>query len=282
MRFTEFKQQLSEDWVCGKCYADPCVCESVTNENLRDWFKEKWVRFGPDGKVRGDCARDDDSEGKPKCLPQKKAHALGKKGRKTAASRKRREDPNKNRRGPAKNVKTKESQYVMAEALTEAQFDEAAGEKDACYHKVKARYKVWPSAYASGALSKCRKVGAANWGNKSKKESVEEAYSDTPKSSRDTTSVNPLITIYDDTFKPGRPGIAGHMNLTTMMGIHGISEKYQNKLAQAVINTPPGRKLKLPHALIADQRAEYEEEGKRPKDVWIELSPHHKTEMKGR
>jgi len=41
--------------------------------------------------------------------------------------------------------------------------------RDACYHKVKARYAVWPSAYASGALSKCRKVGAANWGNKSKK-----------------------------------------------------------------------------------------------------------------
>jgi len=41
--------------------------------------------------------------------------------------------------------------------------------KDACYHKVKSRYKVWPSAYASGALSKCRKVGAANWGNSTKK-----------------------------------------------------------------------------------------------------------------
>ena len=52
--------------------------------------------------------------------------------------------------------------------MTEEQFDEAAGEKDACYHKVKSRYKVWPSAYASGALVKCRKVGAANWG-KSKK-----------------------------------------------------------------------------------------------------------------
>ena len=38
-------------------------------------------------------------------------------------------------------------------ALTEEQFDEAAGEKDACYHKVKSRYKVWPSAYASGAVS---------------------------------------------------------------------------------------------------------------------------------
>ncbi len=42
-------------------------------------------------------------------------------------------------------------------------------EKDACYHKVKARYDVWPSAYASGALVKCRKVGAKNWGNKGSK-----------------------------------------------------------------------------------------------------------------
>lgn len=41
------------------------------------------------------------------------------------------------------------------------------GKKDACYKKVKARYDVWPSAYASGALVKCRQKGAANWGNKS-------------------------------------------------------------------------------------------------------------------
>ena len=54
------------------------------------------------------------------------------------------------------------------EALTEEQFDEAAGEKDACYHKVKARYKIWPSAYASGALTQCRKKGAKNWGNSKK------------------------------------------------------------------------------------------------------------------
>lgn len=41
--------------------------------------------------------------------------------------------------------------------------------KDACYHKVKSRYEVWPSAYASGALEQCRKKGAKNWGNKKKK-----------------------------------------------------------------------------------------------------------------
>jgi len=45
-----------------------------------------------------------------------------------------------------------------------------SGTKDACYHKVKSRYSVWPSAYASGALVKCRKVGAANWGNSKKEE----------------------------------------------------------------------------------------------------------------
>jgi hypothetical protein len=51
--------------------------------------------------------------------------------------------------------------------------DELTEEKDACYHKVKSRYSVWPSAYASGALVKCRKAGADNWGNKTKQEGTQ-------------------------------------------------------------------------------------------------------------
>ena len=70
------------------------------------------------------------------------------------------------------NLSEEEVEFA-GELMTEEQFDEAAGEKDACYHKVKARYSVWPSAYASGALVKCRKKGAKNWGNKTKKESFE-------------------------------------------------------------------------------------------------------------
>ena len=38
-----------------------------------------------------------------------------------------------------------------------------------CKAAAKRKFKVWPSAYASGALAKCRKVGAANWGNSKKK-----------------------------------------------------------------------------------------------------------------
>ena len=66
--------------------------------------------------------------------------------------------------------------------LNETELDEKKGskrqrkkkakKKDACYRKVKARYKVWPSAYASGSLVQCRKKGAKNWGNKSKNEEV--------------------------------------------------------------------------------------------------------------
>jgi hypothetical protein len=64
---------------------------------------------------------------------------------------------------------------IIKEEL-EAVLNEKEGKKDACYHKVKSRYKVWPSAYASGALSKCRKVGAKNWGNSKKNEGLSEEF----------------------------------------------------------------------------------------------------------
>ena len=291
------------------------------DENLRDWFgKEKWVRMDTKGNIKGDCARGSETEGKPKCLPRAKAHALGKKGRASAAQKKRREDPNPERRGKAINVATKVKEqgvyigksltsvkileYIQrvlenfirtkgfkggpglvnelrplldqldqvnekdlamniqqmiqgaarnergtkgmswgmfaqelskkipelirkrtTQGVTEDDLDEACwkgyhkdgmktmfgkrypncvknkneslevyvnrGEcpgcggvmvsedqitekQDACYHKVKSRYKVWPSAYASGALVQCRKKGAKNWGNKS--ESATDSY----------------------------------------------------------------------------------------------------------
>ena len=56
------------------------------------------------------------------------------------------------------------------------EYSELMEKKDACYYKVKASAKVWPSAYASGRLVQCRKKGASNYGNKS--ESVAEAQLD--------------------------------------------------------------------------------------------------------
>ena len=53
------------------------------------------------------------------------------------------------------------------------EYSELMEKKDACYYKVKASAKVWPSAYASGRLVQCRKKGAGNYGKKN--ESVAEA-----------------------------------------------------------------------------------------------------------
>jgi hypothetical protein len=311
------------------------ISEEELNEDLRKWFKEKWVRFGPDGKIRGDCARGDDSEGKPKCLPQAKAHSLGKKGRKYAASKKRREDPNPERSGPAKNVATKKkSNESMVEgfseideacwkgyhkegnkkmfgktypncvknedvaegsdadeeefipqiyarvipdtksfiitkvldanlglkigdkvsyiALTKGKFKDipkslsykqsvaeescphCAGpmfsealmmeKKDACYYKVKSRYKVWPSAYASGALVKCRNKGASNWGNKSESAIMRGLQSESLGTQYPTT--------YEEENEPFKR--KGQRRIGTLTTEEELDEKWSNKYKRSI------------------------------------------------
>ncbi len=96
--------------------------------------------------------------------------------RESASRRKKAADPGQQQKtGAAKPtyVSTDKPKKKMKEEnqITEAdKKGKGSGTKDACYHKVKSRYSVWPSAYASGALVKCRKVGAANWGNSKKEE----------------------------------------------------------------------------------------------------------------
>jgi hypothetical protein len=134
--------------------------------SLHDWFskskssdgKPGWVQLG--GKYAGKpCARQTGQTTKPKCGSSKMSANMSDEEEDAAARKKRREDPNPDRSGQAKNVATEE--FVN---------------EDACKEKVKSRYKIWPSAYASGAVVKCRKVGAKNWGNKSKNEDVKEGY----------------------------------------------------------------------------------------------------------
>ena len=308
------KKKMNEQ-TCPVCGFDPCQClEGVITEkrdgksskdkgySLRDWFKGGgWKQTG--GKYDGKpCAKQPGQKTKPYCRDADDRAAMSKEERNKRAAKKRREDPNPNREGKAKNVtqesysnwrqdlqekpgdgylgptmKVGKKEYGVPNPIRIAQdaadntnranqrkvdavrahggtasmppyklynnqtstasqtlfgmqkqsyepegevveakdpgpgdprkghefFKNAAGgmttlnqvdakiraankkkgefskeeveivdegKKDACYHKVKSRYSVWPSAYASGALVKCRKVGAKNWGNKTKKE----------------------------------------------------------------------------------------------------------------
>ena len=150
----------------------------INEEGLRDWFGKSKSKDGKKGWVNvvtGDsCASDKPGEGVPKCVSSAKRASMSKKERVAAQAAKRREDPGQqSKSGAAKPTNVKTDRKVKEDM----EFNEAedkkgkgSGKKDACYHKVKSRYSVWPSAYASGALVKCRKKGAANWGNSTKKE----------------------------------------------------------------------------------------------------------------
>ena len=155
--------------------------KKLDEEGLRKWFKSK----SKDGKpgwvdvVDGDaCAREKGETATPKCVSSEKRASMSKKERLAAQARKRRKDPNQ----PDKSGAAKPT-YVKTDYTPDGDMDlqevkdkpgKGSGTKDACYHKVKSRYKVWPSAYASGALVKCRKVGAANWGNSTNEEKDHE------------------------------------------------------------------------------------------------------------
>jgi len=53
--------------------------------------------------------------------------------------------------------KASKTHAKQAKTLKSLKLKKGGSVKDACYHKVKASYKVFPSAYASGAIAKCRK-----------------------------------------------------------------------------------------------------------------------------
>jgi hypothetical protein len=113
-------QEMHDMWVgCYKEVPDTWIMHESADiniyEDLRQWFKQKWVRMDTKGNIKGHCARDP-GEGKPKCLPQAKAQALGKEGRASAAQRKRREDPDPERRGAPINVRTESAAAAIAAA----------------------------------------------------------------------------------------------------------------------------------------------------------------------
>ena len=170
--------------------------ESSKESSLRDWFGRK----GAKGKKKGwvDCNSPDGKGGYKSC-----GRGSGEKRKKYPACRptpgackERGKGKSWGKKAKKKSKKKNEELYMDLEQLIQEELEtvldekkkkkqqkgkkraaktkkrdkkkKSSGKKDACYSKVKSRYKVWPSTYASGALVKCRKVGAKNWGNSTK------------------------------------------------------------------------------------------------------------------
>ena len=50
----------------------------MSKGQLQEWLDNEWVRIGADGSILGSCGGRKEAEGKPKCLPKKKAQSLSK------------------------------------------------------------------------------------------------------------------------------------------------------------------------------------------------------------
>jgi hypothetical protein len=165
------------------------------NEDLRKWFKDKWVRIDTKGNIIGDCAREP-GEGKPKCLPVAKARAMDKDDRASAVRRKRREDPIADRPGKGERpvfVRTEATSWAQNAAIAISMKKRGIEPKD---HKeymkkikkneevvhleeknvssnpelwsraktlAKQKFDVYPSAYANGWAAKWYKSKGGKW-----------------------------------------------------------------------------------------------------------------------
>jgi len=138
-------------------------------EDLRKWFSKTdpaggWKRINSKGEAIGPCAREP-GEPKPKCMSNEKRAQLSKKERASAVASKRRNDPNPERQGKPINVsnfgkgKISEDMKNLDEKNVPTSPEKWAQAKA----QAKAKFNVYPSAYANGWASKKYKEMGGGW-----------------------------------------------------------------------------------------------------------------------
>ena len=98
---------------------DVCInCGNILDEDLRKWFKQKWVNIGKKDKSgkHPECGTSGDKRGYAKCVPASKAASMSKKEKETATRRKRRAQNKAGRGGKASKGQGKKPIMVKTEA----------------------------------------------------------------------------------------------------------------------------------------------------------------------
>jgi len=158
--------------------------ENIVKESLRDWFKkEDWVRITTSGNIAGPCGTSKNKKNPDRCLPRKKAQSLtkseraatarkkkkaGKKGKtvvkntKKATVRKESANPQDGKAAPFgsgfRKITKEDIRNLVAGLINEFKGKNITEDKDdRCTRIAKRKYDTWPSAYASGAVVRCRR-----------------------------------------------------------------------------------------------------------------------------
>ena len=170
-----------KDFLEGRCWPGhkpvpgkkPYSPGSCMKEDLRKWFSKTdpeggWKRINSKGEAIGPCAREP-GEPKPKCMSNEKRASLTKKERASAVAAKRKHDPNPERKGEPINVsnfgKGKISEDM--EQLDEKNVPTSPEKWAQAKAQAKAKFDVYPSAYANGWAAKKYKAMGGGWKSES-------------------------------------------------------------------------------------------------------------------
>lgn len=168
---------------------------SSLQEDLRKWFSKTdpaggWKRINSKGEAIGPCAREP-GEPKPKCMSNEKRASLTKKERASAVRAKRKNDPNPERKGKPINVsnfgkgKISESMKNLNEKNVPTSPEKWAQAKS----QARAKFDVYPSAYANGWAAKKYKAMGGGW------KSVSEAKDEREYGYEGDMALNQLATL---------------------------------------------------------------------------------------
>ena len=150
------------------------------HEDLRKWFKQKWVNIGKKDKSgkHPECGTSGDKRGYAKCVPASKARSMSKKDKESATRRKRRAQNKagrggKNQPGQGRKpimVKTKKEIQEKLELFLEKNVPTNPSKWSYYKSQAKKKFDVYPSAYANAWAAKKYKAAGGGW----KKEQIGE------------------------------------------------------------------------------------------------------------
>ena len=144
----------------------PKLLRKLVQESLRNWFKkEDWVRIASDGSIAGPCGTSKNKKNPDRCLPRAKANSMTKAERAATARKKKKAGakgktvvPNTKKGKVTKGYTKEDIKNLVAGTVYEMKNDNTIMEKDdRCTRIAKRKYDTWPSAYASGAVVRCRR-----------------------------------------------------------------------------------------------------------------------------
>ena len=144
----------------------PKLLRKLIQESLRNWFKkEDWVRIASDGSIAGPCGTSKNKKNPDRCLPRAKANSMTKAERAATARKKKKAGakgqtvvPNTKKGKVTKGYTKEDIKNLVAGTVYEMKNDTTIMEKDdRCTRIAKRKYDTWPSAYASGAVVRCRR-----------------------------------------------------------------------------------------------------------------------------